>query len=305
MRTPTRTPAPPDSRSRGDRIDLSTIRETSWTAILAVVVTTSALTTLFWYLFSIRWEPILAAERVARAATGGLVQLTLLTYAVFLLVVVVGLVGWLGGLRPSDLGLGRSALGTGVVATVGIWLVLQIVGAASQALAGQSVAVNDYWTTESALLVVGMLVAQLFGNALYEELVFRAFLVNQFRHKLARRFTGLSSRRVFLVAIVVSQVIFALIHLPARLLDTPLTAIPGRLLLVFLVGVLLALVYYRTANLFVAIGIHAFINTPTMVFGDPSVGSLTALVIALVLVVGWPWVERRVRSEPAPLPPAA
>ena len=296
-----RTPTPPldthDASSRADRIDLSVIRETSWTTLLAVVVTTSILTALFWYLFSIRWEPILAAERVAREATGGLVQLTLLTYAVFLLVVVVGLVGWLGGLRPADLSLGRSALRTGVVGTVGIWLVLQVVGAASQVLAGQPVTVNDYWTTENALLVVGMLVAQLFGNALYEEIVFRAFLINQLRHKLARRYSGLTPRRVFLAAIVTSQVVFALVHVPTRLMDTPLAGIPGRLLVVFLIGVLLALVYYRTANLFVAIGIHAFVNTPTMVFGDPSVGSLTALVLAVVLVVGWPWAERRSRDR--------
>lgn len=293
----------PEPPSDG-RIDLRSIREVSWPTLLAVVVTTSALTALLWYLISISWEPLLTVERVAREATGGFVQLTLLIYAALLLVVVVGLVGWVGGLRPADLSLGRSALETGVVVTAGLWLVLQVVGAATQFLAGEPVAVNDYWTAENALLLVGMLVAQLFGNALYEEVVFRAFLINQLRHKLARRFT-LSSRRVFLVAIVTSQLLFALVHVPARLMDTPPTAIPGRLLVVFLIGVLLALVYYRTANLFVAIGIHAFVNTPTMVVGDPSVGSLTALVLALVLVVVWPWAERRVQPESAAIPPVA
>jgi hypothetical protein len=293
-------PGPPSD----GRIDLRSIREVSWPTLLAVVVTTSALTALLWYLISISWEPLLTVERVARESTGGFVQLTLLIYAALLLVVVVGLVGWVGGLRPADLSLGRSALETGVVVTAGLWLVLQVVGAATQFLAGEPVAVNDYWTAENALLLVGMLVAQLFGNALYEEVVFRAFLINQLRHKLTRRFT-LSPRRVFLVAIVTSQLLFALVHVPARLMDTPPTAIPGRLLVVFLIGVLLALVYYRTANLFVAIGIHALVNTPTMVIGDPSVGSLTALVLALVLVVVWPWAERRVQPEPAAIPPAA
>lgn len=276
---------------RPSRVDLSTVREASWFTLLAVILAASALTAGLWYLISLPWQPLVALEAAAGDATAGLVQLTLLLNVFLLLVVVVGLVGWLGGLRPADLGLDRADLRTGVVVTLASWLVLQAVGVASLVAQGQPVAVNSYWTAGSALAVIGIFVAQLFGNALYEEVVYRAFLVNQFRHKLARALPTATPRRVLLVAILVSQLVFALIHVPARLVTYQTATIPGSLLTVFVLGVLLAVLYYRTGNLFVAVGLHAFLNAPTMVFGSPEVGMLAALVLVVLLAVAWPWVE--------------
>jgi membrane protease YdiL (CAAX protease family) len=281
---------------RKDRLDLERIREVSWTVLLVTVLASSALVTTLWYLLSISWRPLLTVETVARTASGGLVHLTLVTYAVLLLVVVVGVMGWVGGLRPRDVGLDIGDLPVGVGVTVGTWVVLQLVGVASLVVQGQPIEINSYWTAANTLAVLGLLAAQLFGNALYEEVVFRAFLINQLRHKLGRRLPSATPRRIAIAAILVSQVVFALSHIPSRLVGYPPSEVLSSLITVFVVGLLLAVLYWRTGNLFVAIGLHALINTPTMVYGSPSLGGVTALVVAVGLALGWPWAERGVRT---------
>ncbi|WP_435157354.1 CPBP family glutamic-type intramembrane protease [Haladaptatus sp. DFWS20] len=83
----------------------------------------------------------------------------------------------------------------------------------------------------------------------------------------------------------------------------PVTAIPGSLIVVFVAGVLLAVLYYRTGNLFVAIGFHALINAPTMVVGAPAVGELTALVLVVLIALVWPWIEKHIETESKPTVP--
>jgi membrane protease YdiL (CAAX protease family) len=51
-------------------------------------------------------------------------------------------------------------------------------------------------------------------------------------------------------------------------------------------------VYYRTGNLFIAIGLHAFMNTPTLVVGPQGLGETYAVYLAIVVAVGWPWFHR-------------
>lgn len=290
---------------RRSPIDLASIREVSWPVLVAVVLAASAGNAVLWYLLSIEWQPLFAVEQAVREATGGFVQLTLLLNVALLLVVVGGFVGLLGGLRLRDLTLNRADLRVGVLVTLGAWLALQVVGALALVAQGQPVAVNEYWTAGNALAVLGLLAAQLFGNALYEEVLYRGFLLNQVRHKLAGRFSGLTPRRALLAAVLLSQFVFALVHVPGRLVTYPPAAIPGSLVVVFVLGVLLAVLYYRTGNLFVAVGLHAFINAPTMLVGDPAIGNLTAVVLVVVVAAVWPWAERRVSSRRRVVPTAA
>ena len=246
-------------------------------------------------------EFVLTVTQPIVNATGGFVQPTLLVYLPVLLVVIGGVMLWAGRLRPRDLSLRRGDLRTGVVVTVGVWLLMQVVGVAVLIWTESPVELNGTWVTGGALAAIGALVAQLFGNALYEEVVFRSFLLNQFRHKLQRRLTT-APRWPVLVALVVSQAVFALIHVPNRLVGGGLTLgqLGPTLLLLFVWGTLLAVVYYRTGNLFVAIGIHAFMNTPTMLVGPPDAGILTAIALGVLLAALWPQFERftgRTRSH--------
>jgi hypothetical protein len=71
---------------------------------------------------------------------------------------------------------------------------------------------------------IGSRVAQPFGNALWKEVVFRAFLLNQFRHGRQRRLTT-APRWSPLLAFVTSQGVFALIHVPSRLVGREFTPV--------------------------------------------------------------------------------
>jgi hypothetical protein len=87
-----------------------------------------------------------------------------------------------------------------------------------------------------------------------------------------------------------SQLIFALLHIPNRLArGADWNLIPLAILPPFLIGIVLALVYYRTGNLLIAIGLHAFMNTPTLVVGPRGLGATYAVYLAVVVALGWPW----------------
>lgn len=271
------------------RVDLTGIRETSWPVIAAIILLAAGYPVLIW---SNRKFVLTVAQPIVDT-TGGLVQPTLLVYLPVILVVIGGVMLWAGRLRLRDLSLRRDDLRTGVVVTVGVWLLMQVVGVAVLLWTGEPVQLNETWLAGGALAAIGAFVAQLFGNALYEEVVFRAFLLNQFRHTIQRRLTT-AARWSVLLALVASQVVFALIHVPNRLVGEGLALeqLGPTLLLLFVWGTLLAVVYYRTGNLFVAIGVHAFMNTPTMLVGPPDAGILTVIVLGVLIAALWPRLER-------------
>jgi hypothetical protein len=75
------------------------------------------------------------------------------------------------------------------------------------------VRINPSWGEVGVGAILGLLVAQLFGNALYEGVLFRAVLLDRLVLKLRDRRWG------FPLALVGSQTIFALLHVPNRLLQ--------------------------------------------------------------------------------------
>jgi hypothetical protein len=95
------------------------------------------------------------------------------------------------------------------------------------------------------------------------------------------------------VALVGSQVVFALFHLPNRLYQGLAPgAIPGNLAFVFVSGVLFALVYLRTGNLFVAVGVHALGNAPIAVLADRTLAAWLTNPAMVVLILAWTPIER-------------
>jgi hypothetical protein len=226
-------------------------------------------------------------------ATGGLVTATLLLYVPPIAVVIGGLLLWLGGLRLWDLGLRRRDLSIGVALTAVAWLVMQLVVAWPLLRAGEPLELDQAWVSAGVLAGVGPLVGQLLGNALYEEVVFRGFLLVQFHKWARRRLPDMPGVALFL-GLIGSQLLFALVHIPNRIVSHGVapSALAPALVLPFLVGILLGLVYYRTGNLFVAIGLHAFMNTPTLLVGPPERGATIAVGLAIVVALGWPWFRR-------------
>src|SRR6185312_2303626 len=106
--------------------------------------------------------------------TRGLLNGTLIGYAILLPLVVGGLLFLLGRLRPRDVGLRGRDLPAAIKSTLVLWAVVNLCEAAAR------IGHFDFdaqWAHPLGL--IGQWIAQIFGNALYEEILYRGFLTVQ------------------------------------------------------------------------------------------------------------------------------
>jgi membrane protease YdiL (CAAX protease family) len=206
-------------------------------------------------------------------------------YAILLLVAVWGVLFGIGQLRPADVGLERKKLAEGVLVTGAVWLLDQTIAAVSAILTTPTT-VAPTWTTigwQGTLLWAAVM---FLGAALYEEIAFRGFLFPQ----LYLKFRGSDRVRLW-TAILVSQLLFAIGHVPAHVMIRHLS---GRglwttVILQGLTGVMLVLLYLRTRNLWISVGTHGLVNAPTPLLQ----GTMGAAPFVMVLLLFWPWLVRR------------
>lgn len=229
--------------------------------------------------------------------TYGLVEPTLLA-GVIMLLVPIGLVLFLvGRLRPRDVGLQARHILPAVLTTVQIWLAAQVLLLVVRAVQGEPIALHASWAEPG--YVVGGFVAQAFGNALSEEVAFRGFLFVQVFLLLQARKPGQAGTNLIL-AMVLSQAAFALLHIPNRImkgLDAGAMVTDQIRLLVG--GLFFVLIYLRTRNLFVAVGLHALGNAPVpLLQADGTEVAAVLLVLTILLLIFW----RRPQAEMPPEP---
>lgn len=226
---------------------------------------------------------------VARA-TDGLVGGTIIAYALMLPIVLGGIIFLLARLRPGDVGLRKQDIAPAIVWTIAVWAVM----GGAQALAQTSqFRFDPSWTRPGAGPTVGAFLAQIFGNALYEEIVYRGFLTVQ----LMLWLEGLGRRHAIWIAVIAAQAIFATIHIP-MLLDRGLSwpAIAGVMPELFLAGAALAALYLITGNVLVAVGVHALVDAPMLIAHDVSgLGEnhfgYSYLAVALIAALAWRWLR--------------
>lgn len=214
-------------------------------------------------------------------ASAGLVNATLQANLLGLLLFAL-FVFWLGRLRPAAVGLEWGKLPRALLLTGLLWLAMQAVCLVISAVMG-GVSLDPAWTRRGVSGMFGLLISQLLGNALAEELVYRGLLLPQFflRLRIARRKWRTTAAAALMLAL------FILSHIPNRIFQG--YSVGGMLLdapILLLWGLLFTIVYLRTGNLFLAVGIHALVNAPTLVSGFtlfPPQLILLALVILLLI----------------------
>lgn len=270
----------------GDRVDLFDVRRLPVWLVVGVLVCHVGLSTLINFkLFDRSWLLHLAG------VTDGWLSGTLVANLLLLVLMVgIGLCA-IGGARPADLGLRARQLPVAIGVTVAMWVLLQIV-AGVVAIADDGFAPGKPWLRPHAQLVA--LVGQLFGNALYEEVLFRGCLTVQ----IARWLTAPGqrpARRAVVVAVLLSALVFALQHAPNRLAGAGGTVwrdageMAIDLALLFVSGIAFAAVYVRTGNLFVAVGLHTLGNLPLVLCRTPEeVPAATLFVVMVLLLVFGP-----------------
>lgn len=258
---------------------LTETKPVHWAVILAFAIIHMAFTVMVWRYLRY-WPPL----KHLAALTGGLVQPTLLYYFIFMFLIVGLVILYMGRLKLSDVGVIPSHLKTAALITFFMWLTVHVVSMIFKFLFHASLSPGSDWSKFGILTVMGGLVAQLFGNALYEEIAFRGFLLKQLYLKFEDRSKQKRSRVIW--AVLVSQLFFALIHIPAYMVFDAnlLTSVSWAAL----GGVFLAIVYLRTGNLFIAVGIHSLMNKPTLVVQSPFPPQMVLVPLIILLIVLWP-----------------
>jgi hypothetical protein len=237
------------------------------------------------------------ALRPLASATGGLFTGSLVANWLFIGCLVLIVILGIGRLRLYDVGLMPRHIPPAFTFALALWGAAQVIHLVAGLLTRGTIALNPLWTTVGVGFLIGLLVAQVLGNALFEEIAYRGFLFPQSFLKLTR-WREFHARRL-IIALIISQGIFALVHIPNRLyLGLSAGDILVDLLMLLGWGILFALIYMRTDNLFIAVAVHALGNAPTTLFAtspmlDGAGASLLIYVLAALGIFVLPVVRSR------------
>ncbi len=230
--------------------------------------------------------------RLVPEATGGLLNATLVVY-LFSFAAVWLICCRFGGLKPADFGLDRSKIVHGAGLTLALWVTVNVIHLLKTLATDQPVRFNSIWYEYGVTSVLGALIGQLAGNALFEEMIYRHLLVTQLRAPWLR----------LLVALLAVQVLFAVMHIPNRVSkDVPLDALPGHLLTLFNMGLLFAWGYLQTRNIWFVVGWHSLSNKHTLLIEtahDPHKVLYGVVYVALLVHLFMIYLRRREQRKAA------
>lgn len=253
-------------------------REVSWLVLALFLGVSSGVFVLL---------PILQRVAPLREVLAGPSWLSnLFIFATLLIVAVGGVIVGLGRLRPADVGLRRDNLAEGIIVTTAVWSLMQLIELVGDIATTGTVTIAPSWIRNGIGSTLAWTVAMFLGAALYEEIAYRGFLFPQLYVKI-----GGTHRARLWIALLVSQVVFAASHIPAHVTLRHLSgsALWTTVVLQGITGGMLALLYLRTRNLWISIGIHGLANAPT-----PLVAGASGFeMFLIILVIGWPWLARR------------
>jgi membrane protease YdiL (CAAX protease family) len=227
--------------------------------------------------------------------------MTLLANLAMLAIIIGAVVIGFGRVPPRDLGLTWRNIAIGGAALPAAWCAFAIAEAV-MGITGSGFALNRSWRSAGGIEdAVGNLMGQVLGNAPYEELVFRAFLIPQ----IYLRWPNSSSVIRLVAAVAISQVFFGFAHVGTRLFKGHLDGLElfVSLLQVTVYGLAFSWIYLRTLNPFVVAAFHALSNYPEPIYYSardlfPNETWLAYLLVAICFGALFPRLQRRAPSEP-------
>lgn len=213
------------------------------------------------------------------AATGNLINSTLQANFPNILVFSLLIFGW-GKLRPADVGLQWQKLAEGLSLTALLWLGTQALVLLIDLINGD-IHIDPLWHERGVTTVLGGLLGQLLGNALFEEMQYRGFHLSQFYLKLRMQ----EGRWRLILALLAMLVLFILSHIPNRIFSGySIAEIPLDFALLFIWGLFFSAIYLVSGNLFLAIGVHALVNRPTLITEASLPPQLILFFLTLILL---------------------
>lgn len=223
-------------------------------------------------------------------ATSGLIDETLIVGIISILLFGYFIIMRLGKLNISNIGLKKGKIVNAILLVLVMWAAIELLNICAQLLISKKLILYYGWNKVGASRMLGLFIDQIFGSALFEEIAFRGFLLVQICKKFRAR------KRSIIYGIVISQLLFSLIHIPNRIYSGfSLLEIVLSLIFISLIGILFSIIYLRTDNLFISIGIHALWNSPLLVFDG--LNSITVISVMTILVlIFWDKINLRLLS---------
>ncbi|MBC5993205.1 CPBP family intramembrane glutamic endopeptidase [Pontibacter cellulosilyticus] len=164
-------------------------------------------------------------------------------------------------IKFRHLSLTRSEITKGLLLSVVIYIGVNIALIAGVLLKGESLALaKSFWSVSGVAKALGVFFFNILLGAFIEELLCRAYLIPQgyllLQKKIKYKVVAL------LAAVILTQLIFALAHLPAELFrfEKSLASIVSNQGQLFMSGLILSLVYLRTRNVVFVAVFHALMN---------------------------------------------
>ncbi|HSL46307.1 MAG TPA: CPBP family intramembrane glutamic endopeptidase [Anaerolineales bacterium] len=231
------------------------VKEAPWKVIFVLLLVNSVMAALI----NLVLFPGPFFDPIARA-TGGLIDSTLQANLLNILLFSMIIFGW-SKLRPADVGLEWGKLAQGLSLTALLWLSTQAIVLVINWINGD-VRLDPMWSEHGVTPILGALLAQLAGNAFFEEMNYRGFYLKQFYLKIKKP----EERQRLAWAILSMLGLFILSHIPNRIFSGyTLADIPLDFALLFAWGLFFTAIYLFSGNLFLAIGVHALVNRPTLI----------------------------------------
>jgi membrane protease YdiL (CAAX protease family) len=256
------------------------VREASWATIVLVLVATFGLITT-----------IALPAIISMMIELGDAAANLIIMGGIFVVAIGGIACLFGGLRPADVGLRSGKFMEAVIVVASAWIFIQLAHATAALLSSGSIQLDETWRFPGAIgKHLTWLVAMVVGTALSEETVFRGFVFPQ----LYLKSPG-SPRLRFWVAALAAALLFGLLHVPRHIVLGNMTALAlcARIPAHMVGGLIATLMYLRTRNLWIVIGLHGIDNAPTRLVDSPMPSEPVLLLVEIALLLCWPWLTRR------------
>lgn len=227
----------------------------------------------------------------------GFIQLTLMG-SLLLFLIMIPLIFKLSDsqVKMKDFGLTEEKFVEGIIFFFVFFIIFQFMNIMLSFIQYGHLQIASYWITNGYLFVFGSLIAQLFGNAFFEEIFYRGFLFPQIYKNLEPK--NFDDKKRKNLSILISQSIFSAIHIPIRIIQgASIVELIVSLIALFLFGWLFVYIYLRTENLFVVIVLHAIWNAPISITVVTS--EINFLILVVLAVWLYPKIYKRFRIKKA------
>ncbi len=258
-------------------IDITRIKKLDPGVLLLIAIIQPVFSLVANYLFTVNfYKPI-------SIWSYGLINPTLQAN-IFTLLIFGFIIFKIGKHNFSSIWLNGEKLRSGLILGIIFWLIIQASVFLYLIFSGSSLLLH-----ENIIKEIGGILGQLFGNALNEELVFRGIFFLQFYIITKKRF---SNRTAFLIAIIVSQLFFAVVHLPNRIMVKHFENLLLDQVRLFIMGILFVIFYVRTKNFALSVIIHSLFNYPLRIFAADFPYDLIVFIIFLLTMIFWNKIEK-------------